>query len=302
MTMVLGRSGTGKTFCVCGRMDYDADRFSADPDRVLRQIFIAGTHNLVKQARRLRVNSRPVEDRATYQTMGEFIRNMDRRFNPSHVFDQAAYLGWTEFKQDFWGGLGKKHRTKQHHRHSLFPLTVWTEIRSCIKGSFRLCRPRSPLSSSNSRSSHGARSECHASECLTREEYMKLGKQECRLSEEQRLQVYNIFEMYEQHKTAQNKWDYADRVLLLLRQLQADPSGTHLFDKVYVDECQDHTQIEYAILLLLCGGQPNSLFIAGDTAQAVAEVRLLAYMCTNLFRNLCFTPLYCVIGCQFSLY
>ena len=25
MTMVLGRSGTGKTFCLCGRMDQDAD-------------------------------------------------------------------------------------------------------------------------------------------------------------------------------------------------------------------------------------------------------------------------------------
>ena len=30
------------------------------------------------------------------------------------------------------------------------------------------------------------------------------------------MEVYNIFQKYEQYKTKRNKWDYVDRVLLLL--------------------------------------------------------------------------------------
>ena len=211
MTTVLGRSGTGKTFCICGRMDYDADRCSAYPGNKLRQIFLAGTRNVVDQARRLRAHSRPGDDRAVYKTMGQLMLVLHRRFNPDNIFDPTTYLSWTEFKENFWSGVNTKRRkqskrTKRSRRVSLFPLTVWTEIRSCIKGSYHLCRPRSRTSGSSSRSrlgdsSSSARHACHVGGCLTRQEYMHLGKQECRLSEKQRSEVYNIFEEYERYNS-----------------------------------------------------------------------------------------------------
>ena len=94
------------------------------------------------------------------------------------------------------------------------------------------------------------------------------------------MEVYDIFERYEAYKKSLNKWDFADRVLKLLRRLLALPRRrAHLYDKAYVDECQDHTQVEYAIVLVTCGRLPESLCLAGDTAQSVAEVRVHIQLC-----------------------
>ena len=40
--------------------------------------------------------------------------------------------------------------------------------------------------------------------------------------------------------------------------------------QIYVDECQDHTQAEIKLFILLCS-DPNALFLAGDTAQAISR-------------------------------
>ena len=333
MTMVLGRSGTGKTFCICGRMDFDASAALAStkkaaPKVALRQVFIAGTRRVVAQAQRLRSSSCAEVDTAKYFTMQEFLRQIETTAFGKRVFDSAAFLSWTEFSTKFWESLGKRRKSKSRGRISkhkttslgaMFALTVWTEIRSRIKGSHRLCRSIAEASGSGTQhrgsTTIGVRSSVSSAAvitssaadsvttsnntrilsagsdftlCLTREQYLALGVKECRLTQEQRMEVYDVFERYEAYRKSLKKWDSADRMLQLLRQLLALPRRrTCLYDKAYVDECQDHTQIEYAIVLVACGCRSESLCLAGDTAQAVAEVCALNFAWNMYF---CYCP------------
>ena len=43
------------------------------------------------------------------------------------------------------------------------------------------------------------------------------------------------------------------------------------YNKIYVDEIQDSTQIEITLMFLCCGFSFDSLFLAGDNAQSVVE-------------------------------
>jgi hypothetical protein len=104
----------------------------------------------------------------------------------------------------------------------LDPLLLWTQIRSKIKGSIAsFDHPR------------------------TREEYMGLGKNECRLTPEHRSSCYSVFETYARHMRDLKLWDDCDRITCILGQLQSDPEARFAlaYDKVYVDEIQDYTQV-----------------------------------------------------------
>jgi len=62
-----------------------------------------------------------------------------------------------------------------------------------------------------------------------------------------------------------------------------------LYDRIYVDEVQDITQAEIGLFFLVSGLHPDSLFLAGDPAQAVSEgvdfrfeeVRSVVHMITD---------------------
>ena len=282
MTIVLGRSGTGKTFCLCGRMDYDAAA-AEDTKQPLRQVFLAGTRKVVEQAKCLRQHGqRWTQAAAKYLTMEAFVAHLETSaLDPAIVYDRARFLSWTEFKTTFWNSLdvrlirgnrkGGKNKSERSKEIELFPLTVWAEIRSCIKGSYRICGIAADAVKMNRRH---ARMPVHP-QFLSRAQYVQqLGQSESLVTDrDQRERVYDIFERYERYKSEQTKWDYADRVSRLLQQLLSlSPSSQCLFDKAYVDECQDHTQVEYGILFVVCGRRRDALFLAGDTAQAVAEV------------------------------
>lgn len=43
------------------------------------------------------------------------------------------------------------------------------------------------------------------------------------------------------------------------------------YNKIYVDEIQDSTQAEITLFFLSTGIELNSMFLAGDNAQAVVE-------------------------------
>jgi hypothetical protein len=123
-----------------------------------------------------------------------------------------------------------------HQGSPLDALLLWTQIRSLIKGSIaNLDRPRS------------------------REEYMNLGKNECRLTQEQRASCYSVFETYERYMNECKLWDDCDRMTSILRQLQSDPEARFAmgYDKVYVDEIQDYTQVSnihiFSLRYISCG-------------------------------------------------
>ena len=143
-------------------------------------------------------------------------------------------------------------------------LVVWTQIRSFLKGSIEAVLLGRPL---------------HVKEYLDLEAF---GKDRCRLPKDLRRKAFDMFEKYEAELRRRQMWDDADRVMDILarcdlKQLQplsgciSDEMGDRDYDKVYVDEIQDCTQAETSLFFLAAGLQVQSLFLAGDPAQAVVE-------------------------------
>ena len=93
----------------------------------------------------------------------------------------------------------------------------------------------------------------------------KLGKNRCRIKEDLREGIYDVFRKYEEYKSDNGLWDDNDRVLNLLLRLDM-AKKTESFSqvkrsKIYVDEVQDYTQQE--VLLFFYLGNPGSLYFAG---------------------------------------
>ena len=79
-------------------------------------------------------------------------------------------------------------------------------------------------------------------------------------------------ERYDEIKQARNYLDYGDLEHLTLKALrnpdvrQAVAGG---FDALFIDEYQDISGIQEAILQALHAGQPNLLFMVGDVKQSI---------------------------------
>ena len=166
---------------------------------------------------------------------------------------------------------------------------VWTQITSFIKGSIEAVMRNRPLEES---------------------EYLDLGQDRVRLSDEQRSNAWAVFVRYRSFCHEHGYWDDSDRILTLINRLRkltvrgkrrgvqeeeeeeedgepaemegarepaaaaAEDAGVggvvvQTYSKIYVDEVQDLTQAEIAMLYML--SDSRSLFLAGDTAQSVVE-------------------------------
>ena len=131
------------------------------------------------------------------------------------------------------------------------PLLVWIEIQSFIKGSETALRK-------------GAH--------LDLEEYKQVGGRMAPNFSSYRDTIYKLFLRYQWFKQNQRHCNYmfdeCDLVLHLynrLKQVQDVPWSIH---SLYIDEVQDFTQAELAVLVHCCR-DPNSVFFTGDTAQCI---------------------------------
>ena len=133
------------------------------------------------------------------------------------------------------------------------PLLVWMEIQSFIKGSEKALRKGSPL---------------------LREEYKTFGNRFAPNFADHRDKMYNMFECYEQYR--QNKrhshcgvlFDECDLIQNLHKRLCDVRDVPWTIHSLYIDEVQDFTQAELALLVHCCR-DPNSIFFTGDTAQSI---------------------------------
>lgn len=92
------------------------------------------------------------------------------------------------------------------------------------------------------------------------------------MDEAQRREVYSLFCSYEKLKRDLVYYDECDLVYNIAGRISLLTAGnTNLLpiDSLFVDEVQDFTQAELYIMTKLCR-DPNSLFLAGDTAQSIA--------------------------------
>jgi ATP-dependent exoDNAse (exonuclease V) beta subunit len=124
--------------------------------------------------------------------------------------------------------------------------------------------------------STGARQSRRAGKPIDVETIMSLGEERLRLSPEQRREAFELCHKCRAEYDSKSLWDNGDLVLAIHSALgQASEEQRHAFetnckfDKVYVDEVQDLTSAELALLVKMSAS--GILFLAGDPAQSVEE-------------------------------
>merc|ERR1711871_601164 len=171
---------------------------------------------------------------------------------------------YESFVHNFWN---KIKGIKQYNDGVYEAAVVWGEIRSHIKGSIHSYINERPL---------------------TREEYVstKIGRKQSNLSADEREDIYNMYEKYESIRrnpasvdgtTTIWYYDMMDALQDIVVRLKAyknlpkdEQNKVVPVFTSYVDEIQDFTQIETAIIINFCK-DPNRLVLAGDTAQNICS-------------------------------
>lgn len=143
-------------------------------------------------------------------------------------------------------------------------VTAWTQIYSFIKGSVDTFK----VGETNT---YGHRE-------LSRDVYTDtsptavIAQNRSRIDTEHRERAYNIYEHYRRWLGEDVKgWDETDIVMTVLQRLHERLSEGEApkYHKIYVDEIQDFTQSEIAVLILASGRDSKALFMAGDSAQSI---------------------------------
>ena len=162
-------------------------------------------------------------------------------------------LKWTEvtalyFKDHIWKKISRQHAA---NCKGFEPLLVWTEIQSFIKGSEIALRKGEPLS---------------------RREYKEVGDRMAPSFASCRDIIYDIFNEYQHYRQMKRHeiylYDECDLILHIHNRMKDVHDVPWSIHSLYIDEVQDFTQAELAILTH-CSRDPNSMFFTGDTAQTI---------------------------------
>eukprot|EP00548_Thalassiothrix_antarctica_P009031 CAMPEP_0194155752 /NCGR_PEP_ID=MMETSP0152-20130528/65748_1 /TAXON_ID=1049557 /ORGANISM="Thalassiothrix antarctica, Strain L6-D1" /LENGTH=1150 /DNA_ID=CAMNT_0038862877 /DNA_START=111 /DNA_END=3563 /DNA_ORIENTATION=+ len=247
--LLLGRSGTGKTLCVCNRMA--RDRLVHKPRKEkFRQLFVSRTSRLCEYVEALQKRAGEDLTAVAMRRVDDFVDEMSRLVEPTKTWQDCHYISYEKFCSDNVLPIIKGTEKE------LDALQIWTQFRSFIKGSYESVRLKRPL---------------------TREEYLGLSKDRCRLHLEQRRRAYDIFEVYQRLLDKNGWWDEVDKarhVYTTMEEKFTELVGEGvmpLYTHIYVDEIQDITQAEIALLFLVSGNNYKAMFFAGDTAQTVSQ-------------------------------
>jgi hypothetical protein len=249
--LLLGRSGTGKTVCLCTKMRYDYNQqVVATPEQSPQYLFVCRSSRLCQYVND-QMQSESTEGNITFMTFDKFVDHMEGVVTGSMVkpsclrsYPQQSMVDCHKFVELFPHIRGKQ--------CVLSPFIVWTHIKSFIKGSIEAVIQHSPL---------------------TLQQYTDVdvfSESRCRLPIALRRTVFAIFERYEDILIKQGMWDEAGRTMDLLVKSELQRLSKK-YDKVYVDEVQDNTQAEIVLFFLAAGMDTQALFLAGDPAQAVVE-------------------------------
>ncbi|CAG5125043.1 unnamed protein product, partial [Candidula unifasciata] len=149
---------------------------------------------------------------------------------------------YEDFAYEVWPKIAKKAEIDCH------PSLVWTEIMSFIKGSYESLYTEKGY--------------------LDKEEYINVGRKRAPNFSGSRSQVYDVFLKYNNYKQQHSLFDEADLVYKLYCRLRKMTFQPWIIHEIYVDETQDFTQAELALLVSLCS-EPNKMFLTGDTAQSI---------------------------------
>ncbi|XP_047071019.1 uncharacterized protein LOC124679269 [Lolium rigidum] len=177
------------------------------------------------------------------------------------TFIELKEVTYEKFVSSYWPHFNTELTKK------LDASTVFTEIISHIKGGYQASRPSS-----------GGK--------LERQDYLKLSaRRSSSLNSEKRCMIYDIFLDYESMKCTAREFDLSDFVNSLHNSLISEGYNGDMVDFVYIDEVQDFTMAQIALLKYVCRNFKEGFVFAGDTAQTIAkgvdfrfeDIRLLFY-------------------------
>ncbi|KAL7552385.1 hypothetical protein ACHAWF_015633, partial [Thalassiosira exigua] len=243
--LLLGRSGTGKTVCICNRIEFDRQRFGRKHN--FSQLFLSRSAKLCSYVEKA-VGKCPG---STFTTFDRHVRVLQSKLCVNGSFHPRQHVDFARFNREFFA-----ERYPQEHGSALI---VWKAIRTFLKGSIEAFQTSDGF--------------------LSREYFVsgKLGKNRCKVPSDRRGWIYDVFSQYALYLSEQHLWDDCDLMLALIKGIEhAKKCDASLYEedikrsKIYVDEVQDYLQIEI-LLFFYIGGSPGSLFLAGDPAQSVVE-------------------------------
>jgi DNA helicase-2/ATP-dependent DNA helicase PcrA len=134
------------------------------------------------------------------------------------------------------------------------PTLIWEEIRSIIKGSKASAQFQDGLLPLKSQG--GIKG------------YEDLGSREAPLFTNQRQEIYEIAEWYQREVIrGEGYWDEIDLAREAYRAVESD-QRVEKYDLIVCDEAQDLTELQIALLFLLCENS-NNLFFTGDEHQII---------------------------------
>lgn len=151
--LVLGRSGTGKTLCLCERMSRDKNmlmRVSTEW-KGRPQLFVCRSKRLCEFVKGWVQKSSPTSEiqdvGADFMTLEKFIRHMeavvpcdDQEDREACTFVNNHRVNYYRFRSELYPRILNRKKT------ALDPLVLWTQVRSFIKGSIEAVLLRRPLS------------------------------------------------------------------------------------------------------------------------------------------------------------
>ncbi|KAL9182922.1 hypothetical protein ACHAXT_004201 [Thalassiosira profunda] len=248
--LLLGRSGTGKTVCICNRLEFDRQRLGHKPN--FSQRFVSRSAKLARYVE----NAVGSSSASSFSTFNTLVRELDSLLpqldGGTNHFNSSHHVDFSRFNRNFYA--------EHYSQNCISALICWRAIRSFLKGSIEAFQ--------------------NANRVLSREHFVvseRLGKNRCQIPIELREAIFAIFVHYQQWMGENKLWDDCDRVGALLRRIEhAKVNNSSVFEeqirrsKIYVDEVQDYTQLEILLFFYISGG-PGALFLAGDPAQSVVE-------------------------------
>uniref|UniRef100_A0A453QZH0 Uncharacterized protein n=1 Tax=Aegilops tauschii subsp. strangulata TaxID=200361 RepID=A0A453QZH0_AEGTS len=180
---------------------------------------------------------------------GELRSSTERGYSKSRALQTLIELKevtYEKFAASYWPHFNADLTKK------LDASTVFTEIISHIKGGYQASRPSTGK--------------------LERSDYVMLSdKRFSSLNSEKRDRIYDIFLDYESMKCTAREFDLSGFVNSLHKSLVLEGYNGDMVDFVYVDEVQDLTMTQIALLKYVCRNFEEGFHFAGDTAQTIAS-------------------------------
>jgi tetratricopeptide (TPR) repeat protein len=178
----------------------------------------------------------------------ELERSMDteyllKRFEDSRkakAGHKSFEVDFKVFKDKFWPSI----KSKTHFS----ALVVWTEITAYIKGS--------------------ATSWMYTGYYLPKVTYANKGQKVSLLTREEKMEVWELFILYERWKVQHRAYDFQDIVNYVLCQVKYYGYSGVPIHFMMVDEVQDLTPATIYLLISIC---KQKLVFSGDTAQTIAK-------------------------------